>query len=158
MKLLDRVLNWLDRLAGRLAGRSPEELRLYAVISKEVIEMMAQARTKPGKPVDPGAGRGKEDAQAGHAFLHAWWNAMERFPRDARRYRWSQAAAKVVLVVDTIDEVKALYDAFEPHCGATLVRDAGRTVFKEPTVTFVGIGPITKAAFEEFAPGLKMLK
>lgn len=144
MKLLDRVLNWLDRLAGRLAGRSPEELRLYAILSREAWDKMQ-------------GNLGKLSAQAGHAYVHAWWDALERFPRAARQYRWSQQAAKVCLWVSETGELQDLYDLFEPHCGVTHVKDAGRTVFKEPTVTFVGVGPITKAQFEEIAPGLKPL-
>lgn len=144
MKLLDRLLNWLERLAARLAGKSGQELRLYAILSREAWDKMD-------------GNLGKLCAQAGHAYVHAWWDAMERFPTVARQYRHSQAAVKVCLWVSETDQLQDLHDLFEPHCGVTHVRDAGRTVFKEPTVTFVGVGPITRAQFEEIAPGIKPL-
>lgn len=145
-------------------------LRMYAVTSREALAAM-------------GGNRGKLAAQAGHAYLHAFWDAEVRFgedayptdgglggdyplgsghsvyayQRDIKAYRHSGAAVKVTLVVDTTDELAILFDLFRPVCGTTLVKDAGRTVFKEPTVTFVGIGPITREAFEDLAPGLRPL-
>lgn len=148
---------------------NPPELRLYAITSREAVKAM-------------GGNRGKLAAQAGHAYLHAFWDAEQRFgkdkfptdgglggdyplgsghriyafQRDIQTYRFSQAAAKVCLIVETTDELVDLYAKFEPLYGCTLVTDAGRTVFKEPTTTFVGVGPITKEAFNDLAPDLKL--
>ena len=98
---------------------------------------------------------GKLAAQAGHAYLHAWWDAEDRLRRipgqlkdtDYYRhvmlpYREGDDARKVSLVVDTVDELRELYDTFRPHMGATLVEDCGYTVFSEPTITAVGLGPV----------------
>lgn len=141
MTLLDRCLNWLDHfLAAQRPGR---ELRLYAIVSQEAVTLM-------------GGNRGKLVAQGGHAFLHTWWDAMKRFPATARRYRYSQAAAKITLAVSATDDLKTLEANFEPHCGVSLVMDAGRTVFKGKTITFLGVGPISRDDFEAIAPGLKV--
>jgi peptidyl-tRNA hydrolase len=94
-------------------------------------------------------------AQAGHAFLHAYWDAEARFPERARSYRQGNAK-KIVLVVETtaeLEEVAAKIDGF----GYTLVKDAGLTVFPEPTITAVGLGPIDRSEAPDWLarlPGL----
>ncbi|AXQ69971.1 hydrolase [Caulobacter phage CcrSC] len=133
-----------------------DELVIYSIISQAALDAMK-------------GNRGKLNAQAGHAYLHAWWDADERFPKVAKAYRYSDAAVKVALrmvqdldvediqVAGTAEDLSALYDVFHGVCGITLVRDAARTVFKKPTITFLGVGPITKARFNELAPGLRPL-
>lgn len=97
---------------------------------------------------------GKLAAQAGHAYLHAWWDAEDRlmygdswsditpYGHLCLAYRNSGDARKVSLVVDTVEELRELYDTFRPYMGATLVEDCGYTVFDEPTITAVGLGPV----------------
>lgn len=122
------------------------ELRLYAITSKEVIGLMK-------------GNRGKLVAQAGHAYLHAFWDACIVIPEVAEKYCNSQAAAKIALVVDTTKELEIIYNRFyvDHMYGLTKVVDSGRTCFNEPTFTFVGVGPITSEDFERIAPGLKVL-
>lgn len=102
--------------------------------------------------------RGKLAAQAGHAYLHAYWDAELRF--DATRfspYRHSGKAYKVCLVVDTVEELKALEASYRPICGVSLVTDAGITCFDgEPTVTCLGIGPIRAEDRKEDLQTLKV--
>lgn len=136
---------------------TPNELRIYSIISLEALAAM-------------NGSRGKLVAQAAHSTLHTWWDAYERFPKVAKAYQSSGAAVKIaltipqdleiedILTVDTTDQLSALLEAFQPVCGVSLVTDAGRTVFKEPTTTFLGVGPITKERFNEIAPGLKTLQ
>lgn len=119
--------------------RPRDELVIYAIVSREVIKLMK-------------GNRGKLVNQGGHATLHAWWDAQNRFPAIADRYRFSQSAVKVTLVVDTTQELKDLYELFRKDYGAELVEDSGRTLFDGvPTITYVGVGPITKAEFEKRA-------
>jgi peptidyl-tRNA hydrolase len=113
----------------RIAALMARRYKIYTVVSRE-------AMAKMGDEV------GKMFAQGGHAALHAWWDSFTRFPLFAKAYRDSQHAFKITLVVDTDAELEALYEAFQPICGVSLVRDAGFTVFKEPTITCLGIGPI----------------
>lgn len=123
---------------------SDEPLRLYAVFSRESLAQMKGIR-------------GKLAAQAGHAYLHAFWNAEARFEDDASAYRNSARAYKIGLVVDTTEELRAIYEKMAPICGATLVEDAGLTVFEGPTVTAVGLGPIRRSLLEQHCPGLRPL-
>lgn len=121
-----------------------EGLRLYAIANREAL-----AASK--------GNRGKMHAQAGHAFLHAWWDAEKRFPEAARRYRDEQAATKVVLAAENEAELREMYERIHPLCGCTLVVDAARTVFPEPTVTFLGVGPISPDQAPDWLKALKPL-
>ena len=134
------------------------ELRLYAIINKEALA----ACTAVGN-------RGKMMAQAGHAFLHTWWDAEDREPklpmeplddkqRRATAYRYSQLAVKILVGADNAAQLQAWHDEMKDNgkgIGVSLVTDAGRTIFKEPTVTFLGIGPITKEEAPQWLQNLK---
>lgn len=109
--------------------------------------------------------RGKMCTQAGHAYLHAFWDSVERFPGqhgfardepgDAEKYQNSERAYKITLVVDTVDELRALQEKYKDVCGTSLVTDAGFTVFNEPTTTCLGLGPIAE---ENIGDDIKALK
>lgn len=88
-------------------------------------------------------------AQAGHAFLHAFWDAQRRHPLVAEAYQNSNAAVKIVLAGANEAALLMMEELAKPHMGCSLVRDAARTVFKVPIVTFLGLGPIT----QDQAPG-----
>lgn len=120
------------------------ELRLYAIINREALAACEAV-----------GNRGKMMAQAGHAFLHAWWDAEERFPEAAKHYRHSQLAVKILLKGENAAQLEDFYGRIKDQFGATLVKDAGRTIFKEPTVTFLGIGPISKEEAPEWLQQLK---
>lgn len=120
------------------------QLKMYCVFSKEAIKAM-------------NGSRGKLAAQAGHAYLHAWWNSVLRHPIKAFRYWFSPRAYKICLVVETTEELQNLVDHHKKIAGVTLVKDAGFTVFKEPTVTCVGIGPIYPEECNSVLKSLKVL-
>ena len=115
-------------------------IKMYAIFCRETLQQMKF--------------EGKLAAQAGHAYLHAWWNAEDRFApgnwiesRDyydsvMLPYRNNNDARKIALVVDTVQELEELYEQFRPHMGATIVDDCGYTVFDCTTTTAVGLGPI----------------
>ncbi len=132
-----------------------QELMMICIFSLESIKAM-------------GGNRGKLAAQAGHAYLHAWWNADQRFRSyygglggdhiaAPELYKDSNAAVKVCLICETTENLLTLYENYKDICGATLVKDAGRTVFNEPTITCVGIGPIKRADRGEDLTKLKVL-
>lgn len=108
--------------------------------------------------------RGKLATQAGHAYLHAFWDAMN--DEDYYKKKKIQAIAyetgegdgrayKITLVVDTVEELRTLQDKYKDICGTSLVTDAGFTVFNEPTTTCLGIGPISE---DNIGDDLKSLK
>lgn len=116
--------------------------KLYCVVAKDVLAQMKGVR-------------GKFGSQCGHAYLHSFWDSEARFPAAAAAYRNSQLAFKITLVVPTVQELRVLHAAYAPVCGVSLVVDAGRTIFAEPTVTCLGIGPL---ADEEKGEDLRALK
>lgn len=104
-----------------------------------------------------GGVRGKLATQAGHAYLHSFWDSEARFPDQARHFKTSGLAKKITLIVPTVEDLTALANAYYRKCGVSLVRDAGLTVFKEPTVTCVGIGPIPDDLIGDDLKALKTL-
>jgi peptidyl-tRNA hydrolase len=102
-------------------------MRIYCIFSQEAIKLM-------------GGNRGKLAAQAGHAYLHSFWDAQDRFPDAAATYR-DGLTRKICLVVPTTEELVSLYDEYRDQYPSTLVKDSGFTVFEKPTITCVGIGP-----------------
>ncbi len=131
--------------------------KMYCVFAKESLAKMNGIR-------------GKMATQAGHAYLHAWFDATgvnnkhasvhseeiaDRKLQQAMAYALSDHAYKITLVVDTVDELKVLHDAYKDVCGVSLVTDAGFTVFTEPTTTCLGIGPISE---DNIGDDLKALK
>lgn len=116
----------------------------YCLMSMEAVKLMNGAR-------------GKMTSQAGHAFLHAFWDAEDRFPEAALHYRKSQKAYKITLQVPDEDTLVTFKHAYEGRCGVSMVRDAAHTVFKEPTVTCLGLGPINVDLIGDDLKGLKVL-
>ena len=120
------------------------KIKMYCVFSAEAVKAMKGSRGKLG-------------AQAGHAFLHSFWCAVDKFPQYAQAYRNSDHAYKISLVVDTEEELKNLQKAYMDVCGTSLVTDAGFTVFDKPTTTCLGIGPIPEELIGEDLKALKVL-
>ena len=125
-------------------ARDPDPLRLYCVMSMEAVKKM-------------NGSRGKLGTQAGHAYLHAFWDAEINFPEPAAAYKGSQAAFKITLRVDTDEEMLAIYEAHKGVCGRTKVEDAGHTVFDGKTLTCIGLGPIRRSELLAGAGELKGL-
>ena len=119
-------------------------LKMYCIVSKEALDAM-------------GGNRGKLAAQAGHAYLHSYWETMEHFPERAKEYKDSNHAIKICLIAETTEQIIKIAKDHEDITGVTIVKDAGFTVFKEPTVTCVGIGPILKEECNEELKSLKPL-
>ena len=108
--------------------------------------------------------RGKMCTQAGHAYVHSIWDAfapsfnlikMFRKIKQAYAYKHSERAYKITLRISTVDELKAIQEKYKNICGTHLVTDAGFTVFKEPTTTCLGLGPISE---DKIGDDIKSLK
>jgi len=64
---------------------------------------------------------------------------------------------KVVLKVNSEQELLDIYEKAETKgLNVSLIKDAGNTVFKEPTYTCVGIGPAQSAELDEITSSLKL--
>ena len=127
--------------------------KMYCIFAMESIKKM-------------NGNRGKLGTQAGHAYLHSFWNSLEykwkgdetlHIFHQAMLYMNSQKAFKITLVVDTVAELIVLQEKYKNICGTSLVTDAGLTVFNEPTTTCLGIGPISEENIGEDLKALKTL-
>lgn len=121
-----------------------EKVKMYCVFAMESVKKM-------------GGIRGKLGTQAGHAYLHAFWDAMDRHPDLAQAYRDTSHAYKITLVVDTVADLVAIQKAYKGKTGVSLVKDAGFTVFNEPTVTCLGLGPLPDSLKGEDLSAIKTL-
>lgn len=128
-----------------------DKIKLYCIFAKESLAKM-------------NGNRGKMAAQAGHAYLHAYWastvagpDGQFKFLDNASAYRQGDRAYKICLVVDTVEQLKAIHEEYKDICGTSLVTDAGFTVFDEPTTTCLGIGPLRDSKKTDTLKGLKVL-
>lgn len=139
-----------------MTERPKIEYKMFCVYAQESLDKMKGLR-------------GKLSSMSGHAYLHAWWDAIpgshivhldvveRRKWVQAISYKNSGLAAKITLVVDTVEQLKALQESYKDICGTSLVTDAGRTVFGEPTTVCLGIGPIHIGNVKEDVSTLKAL-
>lgn len=127
-----------------------QKIKMYCLCSKEALDKMKGIR-------------GKMITQGGHAYLHAFWDAEKRFPRLAQAYRATDHAYKITVVVPTEADLIAFEERYRGVCGVSLVKDAGFTVFKNedgspnPTITFLGLGPIPQSLVGDDLADLKTL-
>lgn len=120
-------------------------MKMYNVVSKEAVKKMNGVR-------------GKLLTQGQHGILHSFWDAEARFPEQAAEYKNSEHARKINVSVETDEELQELRDRYAAVCGVSLVKDAGFTVFKEPTITCLGIGPIREEDIGEDLRSLPLFK
>ena len=121
-----------------------EKVKMYCIFAKESLDKMKGIR-------------GKMITQGGHGYLHAFWDAERRFPEDAQAYRDTSHAYKITLVVPTVEDLRVFEEKYRSVCGLSLVQDAGYTVFDEPTVTCLGLGPIRESLIGDDIKALKTL-
>jgi peptidyl-tRNA hydrolase len=100
---------------------------------------------------------GKLAVQAGHAFLTAWRNAYASDEDSALDYANDMQTKIVLLAPDlaTLERIEAKAKKRGVH--TALITDAARTVLLEPTVTVLGLGPMSKTDCNALTRGLEML-
>ena len=103
--------------------------KMYCIFAKESVDKI-------------GGVRGKMCTQAGHAYVHTMLLAETYHPELFKAYLNSDHAYKITLIVDTVEELKAIQEKYKDKVATKLVTDAGFTVFTEPTTTCLGLGPI----------------
>jgi hypothetical protein len=107
--------------------------RLYHIVYKPALKSLQ-------------GNRGRMIGQGGHGFVHAVFDAMERFPDDLAAYRRG-VAYKITLETDDEAILHALRARYKPICGVSLVEENGTRAGKADNenvrgITGLGIGPI----------------
>jgi PTH2 family peptidyl-tRNA hydrolase len=98
---------------------------------------------------------GKLAAQVAHASIAAFLSAN---PADRRKWL-DVGMPKIVLDGGTEAQISLLlHQAQDAGLAAQLVRDAGKTVIPEGTVTCLGIGPAPAKAIDALTGALPLLK
>jgi|TARA_Y100000310_G_scaffold302635_1_gene340179 PTH2 family peptidyl-tRNA hydrolase len=97
---------------------------------------------------------GKLAAQVSHAAVEAVLKSNKGKVKE-----WLKSnGKKVVLVVENTKELSKLNTLAKKNKLITaLIRDAGRTFFKKPTITCLGIGPDKEEKIDKITKNLKML-
>lgn len=98
--------------------------------------------------------KGKLSVQVSHASVEA----ALKTPKDILNKWLEEGMKKVVLKVEDEKELDS-YRKIASSYGikTALVKDAGRTFFKEPTVTCLAIGPDAEEKIDKVTGRLKML-
>ena len=98
--------------------------------------------------------KGKLSAQVSHASLEA----ALKSPRDIMDAWRNDGAKKVVLKVESLEELKK-YEALarREKLISALITDAGHTTVSPGTVTCLGIGPDKEETIDKVTGKLKML-
>ncbi len=104
--------------------------------------------------------RGKMVTQGGHAFVHALWDAEDRFPDAVAPFRGPPSAFKIALAIDDETALRALADRYGSICGVSLVEERGAKADGSVNeaargVTGLGIGPIREDQIDD---DLRLLK
>lgn len=113
---------------------------------------------------------GKLAAQVSHASTGAFLKHFNNLggtltPKDKKSYGnnvdpWLQKEfTKICLKVDSEKELLEVYhNCLEANIPCALIKDAGHTVFSEPTLTCLGIGPFNSDDINTITGNLKLYR
>lgn len=98
--------------------------------------------------------KGKMVAQGSHASLGAY---LRTDGSDQRKWM-NEGQTKICVSVDSEEELIKIFEAAgKEKLPVVIIRDAGHTEFKEPTLTAVGIGPCEEEKVDPITGKLKLL-
>ena len=119
--------------------------------------------------------KGKMCAQAAHASLKVFFDRadvknypstipelnfkMLQIPIDRNMCAWIEGQfTKICVGVNSEEELLKIYaQAQEANLPVALIKDAGKTEFKEPTLTCLAIGPSKSELIDKITGELKLL-
>jgi len=105
---------------------------------------------------DLGMSKGKTAGQCSHASVSAYALALSRKEEDAREWE-DEGQKKIVLKVQSEEELLALYERMKREMPCALIRDAGKTQLEPGTITCFGAGPADEALINKYTKELKLL-
>ena len=98
--------------------------------------------------------KGKLAAQVAHASLES---AYMTLPEVVEAWRMGGAKKIVLKVKDRGELLRHIRKARKLDLSNSLIKDAGHTFFKLPTLTCGGIGPVKEDELDEIISELKLL-
>lgn len=101
-------------------------------------------------------GKGKIAAQACHASVTA---VMKTLKKNAKKFEeWeSQGQKKIVLKVNSKQELLEIFEKAKKKTVASLIKDAGLTQLTPGECTAAGIGPDEEGIIDQLVSHLKLL-
>jgi len=105
---------------------------------------------------DLGMSKGKMAGQTAHASVSAYSLTLARKEEDARQWE-DEGQKKIVLKVQSEEELLALYERMKREMPCALIRDAGKTQLEPGTLTCFGAGPADEALINKYTKELKLL-
>ena len=98
--------------------------------------------------------KGKMAAQCSHASVEAVLKS-----NNSKVLNWQlDGSKKIVLKVDSLKDIKYYQNlAKKAKLITALIKDAGRTFFKKPTITCLAIGPDKEEKIDKITSKLKIL-
>ena len=108
---------------------------------------------------DLGMRKGKMIAQGAHASLNAALKAQSSKKHKENFETWlKEGTTKICVSVGSEEELKKVFqEAASAGLPCSLIKDAGKTEFKEPTYTAVCIGPADTNQIDKITGELKLL-
>ena len=98
--------------------------------------------------------KGKMIAQGAHAAIESMFNSKPLWLNQ-----WGETGTtKIVVSVNSLEELNSIYAAAQAAgVPSAIIQDAGRTEFKEPTFTAVGLGPAPAELIDPITGNLTLL-
>lgn len=101
---------------------------------------------------------GKLAVQAMHAVLGLYQKCLEQLPDLTKAYRNTALQFKICLEAKNLHVIeRAGHECEEASIPTFLVKDAGLTVFSEPTITALAVGPVLKQNLPRYIQRLQLL-
>ena len=105
---------------------------------------------------DLGMGKGKIAAQCSHAAVEALERTLMEKPEWARKWK-QEGQTKVVLKVNSEQELLEWKKTLGKKFPVALIMDAGQTQVEKGTITALGIGPAPEKEIDSYTQKLKLL-
>lgn len=108
---------------------------------------------------DLGMRKGKMIAQGAHASMKVFLDRPISFMTKPPISEWlSGSFTKIVVYVNSEDELLDIYNiAVKNDIPTAIIKDAGKTEFKEPTYTAIAIGPYWNTEIDKITGHLPLL-
>ena len=100
-------------------------------------------------------GKGKIAAQASHASVSAYIKTLNKNKDWVDE--WIDHQKKIVLKVDSLEEMLRLFELLKKEFPCSLIKDAGHTQVAPGSVTALGIGPVPESKINPYIKNLKLL-
>ncbi|MFH1588821.1 MAG: peptidyl-tRNA hydrolase Pth2 [Candidatus Diapherotrites archaeon] len=101
-------------------------------------------------------GQGKVGSQCAHAAIEAYKKTLNKDPQAVQEWE-NTGMEKVVLKVESKQELLEWFQKLKNLFPCALIKDAGRTQIPAGEPTCVGIGPALESELNKFTKELKLL-